>query len=62
MTIVARETQTVEILHTESHCRYIHHDIVSVHEEGSYTTLVRTDGVTLKFPTRHIWRLKCYPS
>ncbi len=56
-----RETQTVEILHKDSHCRYVHKGIVSVHEEGSYTVLLRDDGTTLKFPTRWIWRLKCTP-
>jgi hypothetical protein len=55
------ETQTVQILHKDSHCYYTHRGIVSVHEEGSYTTLVRADGVVLKFPTRWIWRLKCSP-
>jgi hypothetical protein len=34
--------------------------IVSLHEEGSYTVLVKVNGTTLKFPTQHIWRLKCY--
>lgn len=56
-----RETESVEILHTGSHCRYRHYGVVSVHEEDSYTVLVKTDGTTLKYPTRYIWRLKCRP-
>ncbi len=54
-------SETIEILHKDSHSRYVHRGVVSLHEEGSYTVLVRADGVTLKFPTRWIWRLKCTP-
>ncbi len=57
-----REEQTVEILHKDSHIVYRHEHIVSVHEEGSYTALVRADGVVYKFPTTWIWRLKCSPA
>lgn len=54
-----RQTESVEILHKDSHCVYRHEGVVSVHEEGSYTVLVKVDGDVLKFPTRWIWRLKC---
>jgi hypothetical protein len=55
-----RPAEIVEILHKDSHCVYRHEGIVSLHEEGSYTVLVKVNGTTLKFPTQHIWRLKCY--
>ena len=53
-----RQTWQVEILHTDSHCYYYHSNVVSVHEEGSYTCLVKLDGISYKFPTRNIWRIK----
>jgi hypothetical protein len=56
-----KQAEIVEILHKDSHCTYRHEGVVSVHEEGSYTVLVRNNGTTYKFPTRWIWRLKCYP-
>ena len=56
-----RDTMTVEILHKDSPCRYIHRNVISQHEEGAYTVLLRADGVTLKFPTKWIWRLKITP-
>jgi hypothetical protein len=57
-----KELWTIEILHKDSHCVYKHENIVSIHEEGSYTVLVREDGVVFKFPTvPNIWRLKCIP-
>jgi hypothetical protein len=59
--VTDRPTQTVDILHKDSHCTYRHRGVVSVHEEGSYTVLVQQDGVVLKFPTRWVWRLKCVP-
>jgi hypothetical protein len=54
-----RKIWNVEILHKDSHCTYNHMGVLSVHEEGSYTVLVKNDGTILKFPTVHIWRLKC---
>lgn len=58
---MSRDTQRVEILHKDSHCVYRHENVVSVHEEGSYTVLLKADGITLKFQTAWIWRLKCIP-
>jgi hypothetical protein len=52
------ETWTVEILHKDSHCCYKYSNVISVHEEGSYTVLYKEDEV-IKFPTIWVWRLKC---
>jgi len=56
-----QETWTVQILHKDAHCYYNYSGIVSLHEEGSYTVLVRNDRAVFKFPTVHIWRLKSTP-
>ena len=56
---MVKEQWTVEILHKDSHCTYRHEHVVSIHEESSYTVLVKMDGTVYKFPTIHIWRLKC---
>jgi hypothetical protein len=53
-----KEKWSVEVYHKDSHCTYRFTDIVSVHEEGSYTVLFRDDGVIYKYPTTTIWRLK----
>lgn len=53
-----RATYMVEILHKDASMRYCHEAVVSVHEEGSYTTLVKLDGSVYKFPTANIFRLK----
>lgn len=51
----------VEILLKDSSCYHHYENVVSMHEEGSYSVLVLGDGVVVKWPTRLIFRFKLFP-
>lgn len=51
----------VEILLKDSSCYHYYDNVLSMHEEGSYSVLILQDGTAVKWPTQLIFRFKLFP-
>jgi alpha-tubulin suppressor-like RCC1 family protein len=53
-----RELWDVEFLLKDTHVKYTHLNVLSIHEEGSYTVIIKDTGEVYKWPTAVIFRLR----
>ena len=52
---------TVNLRFKDSCTTQEYQNVISVHEEYSYTVLVLEDGEFVRFPTQYVWRMRVKP-